>query len=166
MVAISAERAAAMLDKREYYCDFSGCYYSPWYSWQRWVVLGVLLVVTAIVLLACACFSARRRRRRGLSPFYGTAWAAPPPAYDVHNIGHQNTTGPQYGGQTYASNNYNTNSGFAGSPPAYMGANADYYGGQQGPPPRGGYEMNNFGSGSGPAPYIPPRPQEAHVAKH
>ncbi|KAF3921973.1 hypothetical protein ABW20_dc0103791 [Dactylellina cionopaga] len=98
-----------------------------------------------------------------MRPFYGTAWAAPPPAYNTHNIP-TNSTGPQYGGHTYASN-YNA----AGSPPAYSGANADYYGQQpqqppMGPPPQG-YEMNNYG-GSGSGPYIPPRPEQAHVSKH
>lgn len=160
----------SLLAKRDYYtCDSSGyCYYSPWYHWQRWAVLGALLAFSAIVLLLCACLSARRRRSRGLSPFYGTAWAAPP-AYDVNSIPqhHNQNTGPQYGGYTYASHQqqqppYNS----AGSPPVYSPpSNAGYYGqpGQQsGTTYTGGrdYEMNSFGGGSGP--YVPPRPEEAH----
>ncbi|KAK6361426.1 hypothetical protein TWF730_005155 [Orbilia blumenaviensis] len=153
-----------LLAKRAYYnCDATGCYYSPWYHWQRWAVLGALLAFSAVVLLLCACLSARRRRSRGLSPFYGTAWAAPP-AYDVHSIPQNNhNTGPQYGGYTYASTQqpqYNP----AGSPPVYSPpSNAGYYGQQEtGTTYTGGqnYEMNNFGGSS--APYIPPRPEETH----
>ncbi|KAK6520937.1 hypothetical protein TWF506_001175 [Arthrobotrys conoides] len=169
MVVLPREEFIALLAKRDYYtCDSTGyCYYSPWYHWQRWAVLGALLAFSAVVLLLCACLSARRRRSRGLSPFYGTAWAAPP-AYDVHNIPHHNQgTGPQYGGYTYASNQQQSPYNPSGSPPVYSPpSNAGYYGQQpvqqSGTTFTGGqnYEMNNFGGSS--APYVPPRPEEAH----
>ena len=171
MVAVPNNAAKSLLARDSYVCDYYGCYYSPWYAWQRWVVLGVLLVITAIVLLSCACLSARRRRRRGLPPYYGTAWTAPP-AYDVNNMGNHNSTGPQYGGHVYASNGYNNGNtpapyNPAGSPPppppGYNASNMGYYG-QQGAP-NSNYEMGNYGSGSN-APYVPPRPQEAHISKH
>lgn len=165
MVVLPRDEVNMLLAKRDYYtCDATGCYYSPWYHWQRWAVLGALLLFSACVLLLCACVSARRRRSRGLSPFYGTAWAAPP-AYDVHSIPQNHGTGPQYGGYTYAATQqppYNP----AGSPPVYSPpSNAGYYGqpGQQtGTTFTGGqnYEMNNFVGSSGP--YLPPRPEEAH----
>ncbi|KAJ6261129.1 hypothetical protein Dda_3794 [Drechslerella dactyloides] len=147
------------LVERAYYCNSSGyCYYSSWYSWQRWVVLGVILVIALILILSCACLSARRRRTRGLAPYYGTAWAAPPPAYDVHNIGGQ--SGPQYGGQTYAAQTQ-------GGPPQYTpaGSNAEYYNvapQQQGP---GQYEMGGYRGEN--SPYNPPvmSPPPAHVSK-
>ncbi|KAK6351341.1 hypothetical protein TWF718_004505 [Orbilia javanica] len=171
MVVLPREELVALLAKRDYYtCDSSGyCYYSPWYHWQRWTVLGALLIFSAVVLLLCACLSARRRRSRGLSPYYGTAWAAPP-AYDVNSIPHRpQGTGPQYGGYTYASHQqHHQQPPFnpAGSPPVYSPpANGAYYGqpGQQtGTTYTGGpnYEMNNFGSSS--SPFMPPRPEEAH----
>ncbi|KAF3902615.1 hypothetical protein ABW21_db0209015 [Orbilia brochopaga] len=141
---------AGTLVARDYYCNSNGyCYYSSWYSWQRWVVLGVLLVVALIVLLSCACLSARRRRTRGLSPYYGTAWAAPPPAYDVSNMNNQ--SGPQYGGQTQ------------GGPPGYTPSNAGYYNGPPPPQQPGQYEMGGFRSEN---PYnAPVSPPPAHVSK-
>ncbi|KAK6355058.1 hypothetical protein TWF696_004184 [Orbilia brochopaga] len=144
------------LAARDYYCNSNGyCYYNSWYSWQRWVVLGVILVVAFLVILGCACLSARRRRTRGLTPYYGTAWAAPPPAYDVHNIGNQ--SGPQYGGQTYAAQ---------GGPPVYTPSNAGYYNAPPPAPPQqpGQYEMGGYRGES--TPYNPPvSPPPAHVSK-
>ncbi|KAF3907723.1 hypothetical protein AA313_de0208412 [Arthrobotrys entomopaga] len=163
MVAIPVSPTSNTLIAR-YYCDPYGyCYNSAWYSWQRWVLLGVLLVIGFILLCCCACLSARRRRSRGLSPYYGTAWTAPP-AYNVNNIPLSNNQ-PQYNGQTYGSSPYNGvpyQPTMSPPPPGYTPANAGYY---QGHPQNRDYEMGNFSSGSA-GPYIPPRPEEAHVSKH
>jgi len=162
MIIIPRDDTISLAERDYYTCTGGYCYYSSWYSWQRWVVLGVLLIITTILIFSCACLSARRRRHRGVQPFYGTAWAAPPPAYDVHNIG---TTGPQYGGHT--GTGYNTGQQYAAhghtSPPGYTPqSNTGYYGQQGGA--TGGHEMGGVGASGG---FDHPRsPPPVHVSKY
>jgi Chitin synthesis regulation, resistance to Congo red len=88
--------------------------------------------------LFSSCLSARRRRKRGLTPFYGTGWAANTPAghgpaqYNPQYPNQQQQ--PQYGQESQQQNQgwgqqggyYNQNQTQGG-----YGANQGYYGGQQ-----------------------------------
>jgi len=166
---IPNDMSSAPLVKRYYNCDAYGnnCYYSSWNSWQRWVLLGILIVAAIIFFLTCACCTSRRRRARGLQPYYGTGWAnwGPPPAYDFNRPTQpppQPHTGPQFGGQT--------SSGWA---PQYPQQEAPQYPPNYPPnyPPRGGedgegYEMNGYNRPTN-GPYQPPSsPPPAHTSKY
>ncbi|KAL4945652.1 chitin synthesis regulation, resistance to congo red-domain-containing protein [Aspergillus oleicola] len=58
-----------------------------WHDWGRWVAFAVIVGVALLAFFALSCFNARRRRSRGLRPYAGTAWMAPPPPY--HPQSHQ-----------------------------------------------------------------------------
>ncbi|KAI9376238.1 chitin synthesis regulation, congo red resistance, RCR protein [Aspergillus egyptiacus] len=78
---------------------------SRWHEWGRWVAFAVIVGVAVIAFFLVALINARRRRSRGLRPYTGTAWMAPPPPY--HQQAHadpynrpppppQYTQSPQY----------------------------------------------------------------------
>jgi len=147
--------------KRYYSCNSWGCSYSGWYSWQRWVVLGIVIVAVIVFFLACSCMTARRRRSRGLNPYYGTGWAnwGPPPAYDFNRQQQQPQTGPQYGGQTTGYGQYAPPN--EPPPPIPQHPQNSYYGRDE--PAVGGFEMSNYGQTG---PYQPPNSlPPAHVSK-
>ncbi|KAJ3474333.1 hypothetical protein NLG97_g9892 [Lecanicillium saksenae] len=58
-----------------WYRSGSYCYRnrSSFYSWGRWVLVGVLIFFALVFLFLCAC-CARRRARKGSKPMYGTGW--------------------------------------------------------------------------------------------
>lgn len=106
------------------------------------------------------CISSRRRRRRGLRPFYGTGWMAPPkyPGPPGQGPDTYPPPPPAYGAphQTpaYTGTSFNTNNGYYGhhegiqmtpQPPQNTyhpsshqqanGANQEYFAPPPGPPP-------------------------------
>ncbi|RDW93740.1 resistance to Congo red protein [Aspergillus mulundensis] len=120
-----------------------------WHEWGRWVAFGVIVGVALIAFFALSCFNARRRRSRGLRPYAGTAWMAPPPPY--HPQSHQDPYN-----QPPPPPQYTQSPGYAPSPGphGYFGGqqsgielqqppNAHHYGGERvyqpppGPPPPG-----------------------------
>jgi len=152
MIIVPKDPARRLLARDYYICDDGICYYSAWYAWQRWIVVGLVLVFIACLLICCAAFSARRRRRHGLQPYYGTGWAThgAPPAYDTQNIGN---TGPQYGGQTgyHTGNQYASHYGYGGPPP----------------PPHPNAQVQTYDMPNYSGPYNPPTsPPPAHVTKY
>jgi len=110
-------------------------YYSPWYSYGRWIVLGAIILFAFLLFLTCSCITARRRRRQGLNPYRGTGWAtgAPPPGHapaqytgnpDVQPYGYGNQpSAPPYSPAANPGYNYNQQQGY--------GNNQGYFGGQQ-----------------------------------
>ncbi|CRG90729.1 hypothetical protein PISL3812_07774 [Talaromyces islandicus] len=104
-------------ERRVCYGDYNNCS-STWYDWGRWVAFAVIVGAAFIIFLLFACFSARRRRARGLHPYYGTSWMAPPP-YQQGNYQHPPPP-PQYHPQ-------DPNQGYYAPPAEQQG----YYGAQQ-----------------------------------
>jgi len=106
-----------------YYYGNNGCYYSGWSYYGRWILLAVILFVAFAVFFSISCLNARRRRRRGISPITGTGWMAPAGHGQAQYTGNQsypmNNQQQQYQPPSYA-------------PPSNTGANAGYYGGQEG----------------------------------
>ncbi|KAI9788150.1 MAG: hypothetical protein M1816_007196 [Peltula sp. TS41687] len=171
---LTRSTGSKILLPRAYRCNYDAyssqryCYYSPWDSWGRWLFLAVVVGFVLLMFLA-SCLSARRRRNRGLSPFRGTGWLAgkPPPGhgpavYTGGQQGDQQGPYPQFTGNT-AAPPYN-------APPndsyqtGHTGANAGYYGPQQ-----GGIELqtppNTYQPQQGGEPVYapPPGPPPAHV---
>lgn len=94
--------------------------YSGWYSWGRWVALGVIIAAALLIFFLISCLSARRRRRLGRQPYYGTGWAGRTP------WGHAPASyNPGYQTQQQQPPNYNQNNG------GYYGQNQGYFGGRQ-----------------------------------
>lgn len=62
------------------YDGFCYRYYSSWYWWGRWVIVG-LAILFMLIVVSWLVRNSRRRRRQGLQPMYGTGWMAPAPAY-------------------------------------------------------------------------------------
>ncbi|KAF2134456.1 hypothetical protein P153DRAFT_391797 [Dothidotthia symphoricarpi CBS 119687] len=91
---------------------------SAWNTWARWVVLGVIVLAFLMLFFICSCLTARKRRKAGHQPYYGTGWAARPPAY-----------GETQGTQPYYNNNNNTQ-GNAAPPYSATTSNQGYYGNQ------------------------------------
>ncbi|KAK6541133.1 hypothetical protein TWF694_008505 [Orbilia ellipsospora] len=163
MFATRAVKSMTALIIRDYRCDEQGCYWSPWWEWKIWVVVGCLLGFSIISFLFFAWFSARRRRSHGLEPFFGTAWA-----YGVKKVSTHNEA-PLYGGQqSYMSNGYPETpyeSTLSSPPPRYTSISAGHNEQPQRPPPHRGQETGDFESGI-PAPYIPPRPERMHIVTY
>lgn len=60
------------------YYSRGGCYRnSSWYYWGRWVLAGVVILLTILVIFAICCVRSRRQRKHGRRPMYGTGWMAP-----------------------------------------------------------------------------------------
>jgi len=154
------------LFKRAYCYDsygyYTNCSYSSWNSWGRWVALAAIVLFVVFIALCFSCITSRRRRKRGLTPYYGTGWAA------NHKYGQTGGDGygqqqaynppappysppaqhPQYTGQTFNSNGgyYGQQSGIELQQPqsAYTGPKGGdpVYAPPPGPPPSkrtGGY---------------------------
>lgn len=74
-------QAAASSDfvKRQFYGGYYGnnrYYSSGWYSYGRWILLGVIVGLAVLSwLIICGCN--RRRTRRGYGPVKYTGWATP-----------------------------------------------------------------------------------------
>ncbi|KAJ9628378.1 uncharacterized protein PV06_06601 [Exophiala oligosperma] len=101
---------------------------SGWYSWGRWVALGVILFAALFFFFLLSCFSARRRRRQGRQPYYGTGWAGQTPwghGPAQYNPNYQTQQQPQYNQGPQAPPNYNQTAG------GYYGENQGYFGGRQ-----------------------------------
>ncbi|OJJ60027.1 hypothetical protein ASPSYDRAFT_57505 [Aspergillus sydowii CBS 593.65] len=130
-------------------CSYRGYYHcNRWNDWGRWVAFGVIVGVALLAFFALSCFNARRRRRRGLRPYTGTAWMAPPPPY--HPQTHQDPYNqppppPQYSQQPPPQGYFGGQPGIELQQPpnAYYGGQQSPYGGQPvyqpppGPPPPG-----------------------------
>lgn len=104
------------------YYSRGGCYRnSGWYYWGRWVLAGVVIFLTILVIFAICCVRSRRQRKHGRRPMYGTGWMAP------GKFAGQHPQQQQWGG--------------GGAPPAPP---PPPYGGYGQQPQQGGY--NNAGS--------------------
>ncbi|OAA78193.1 Chitin synthesis regulation, Congo red resistance, RCR protein [Akanthomyces lecanii RCEF 1005] len=75
------------------------CYRNSWYSWGRWVLVGVLIFFALVFLFLCTC-CARRRSRKGAKPMYGTGWMGNKWGGNNNN-NNQNTYNQSYPQQTY-----------------------------------------------------------------
>ncbi|TQV99827.1 aldehyde dehydrogenase [Cordyceps javanica] len=81
------------------------CYRSGWYSWGRWVLVGVLIFFALVFLFLCSC-CARRRARKGAKPFMGTGWMAGNKWGGNNNQNNQNTYNQGYAQQSYPQQGY------------------------------------------------------------
>jgi len=100
-----------------YYCQ------SGWYSWGRWVVLGIIVFVAFLIFFLTSCLSARRRRKLGNRPYYGTGWTGAPFG---HGAARYN---PNYQSQQAPPQEYDTAPTYQSG--GYYGQNQGYFGGQQ-----------------------------------
>ncbi|KAI5838416.1 chitin synthesis regulation, resistance to congo red-domain-containing protein [Morchella snyderi] len=83
-----------------YYSNYDDCY-SNWYSWGRWIFIAGIIIAFLILFSLCACIT-HRRRRRGLQPYYGTAWMPFRPTNPNPN---PNPNGTQFTQYPYDPNN-------------------------------------------------------------
>ena len=105
---------------------------SAWNQWVRWVVLAVVVFGALALFFFCSCITARRRRKAGRQPFYGTGWAARPTNAQPYYANQQNAQpAPPYSAapNTHAAPHNNGGSYYGNNT---GGANADYYGQQNG----------------------------------
>ncbi|KAL4922850.1 chitin synthesis regulation, resistance to congo red-domain-containing protein [Aspergillus aurantiobrunneus] len=131
-----------LLESRDCWIDASGrrrC--DRWHDWGRWVAFAVIVGVALLAFLALSCFNARRRRSRGLRPYTGTAWMAPPPPYHPQTLQdpyNQPPPPPQYT-QSPGPHGYfgGQQSGIELQQPPHAYAGGPVYPPQPGPPPLG-----------------------------
>jgi hypothetical protein len=123
------------------YYRYSGdvyCYYSPWDTWGRWVVLAGIIGLFLLFFLI-SCLSARRRRKAGLNPYRGTGWLAgkPPPGH-----GPAVWTGGQQGAYQQPASNpappYSQQPNDSYQTTGHTGSNTGYYA-----PQNGGFELQS-----------------------
>lgn len=147
------------LEKRyySYYCYDDDCN-SGWYTYGRWVLLGVLVAVAIIALLLIRWYSSKKVRH-GEHPLPMTGWMVPPSYYQSQQQYNQPTTndgppvptynqqpGAQDAGYYDSSGNFISKQENDDFPPAHMrpdntgntdipqGDAADYYRPPAGPP--------------------------------
>ncbi|OAA74021.1 Chitin synthesis regulation, Congo red resistance, RCR protein [Cordyceps fumosorosea ARSEF 2679] len=123
-----------------YYYSNGYCYRSSWYSWGRWVLVGVLIFFALVFLFLCSC-CARRRARKGAKPIYGTGWmGGNNNNQNTYNQGYPQQSYPQQGYPQQGGYDYNQQQGY--QPPNYnsqqpqntgttFSPNDGYYGNQQ-----------------------------------
>jgi len=147
-----------------YYYGNSGCNYSGWSAYGRWVLIGVVIIGAFVIFLLFSCLTARRRRKQGRQPYRMTAWA-----------------GGRHGQPQYTGNqNYST-----GPPPAYgqqqtspppqqqgyygNDGNQSYFGGQQNDPniqqPNPAYYAENGANVYAPPTGAPPGKKEDGIIR-
>uniref|UniRef100_A0A060T8G6 ARAD1D11198p n=1 Tax=Blastobotrys adeninivorans TaxID=409370 RepID=A0A060T8G6_BLAAD len=125
---------ADTLDRRYWYYGDDG--YSRWYSWGRWVLLGIIIFLFFVILFSL-CMRSRKRVQQGRTPITGTGWMVPPSYYQSQQQYGQEGSGapvppyhPQPGrmdaGYYDANGNFVAHNPMASPPPP-----AATYGGQQ-----------------------------------